>query len=154
MECFEELFKASKGQPIEYNQETLFLMDRIPVNTNFKLIFNLISTDSKYPQVIELRVNKGGWLLYGNQQKRQFSFLADSISFNTEIEVTGYAIDGELLVWNAWLLKDHTGVNVKHSWHNGAAMKKVAMGNTIRYFCNDGYPDEDLNDLVFEVTVV
>ncbi len=32
--------------------------------------------------------------------------------------------------------------------HNGAAME----GNTKTYYCNDGYPGADFNDLVFRIT--
>ena len=38
-----------------------------------------------------------------------------------------------------------------HYWHNGAAMEVKVEGNTRTYYCNDGYPDTDFDDLVFKI---
>lgn len=46
------------------------------------------------------------------------------------------------------------GHDMVDSRHNGAAMKKTVREGTIRYRCNDGQPDEDFDDLVFEVTLL
>lgn len=154
MECFQDLFMASKGQPVEYNGETIFMQDKIVVDVDFKFAVRLISTDSKYPQLINLAVEKGEYLTYVDTQRAQFSFLADTIPIGEEMLLIGHSKNKVLRVWNGWLSKDHLGNQVKESWYNGAAMKKEVSGNTIRYFCNDGEPDEDFNDLIFEITIL
>ena len=51
----------------------------------------------------------------------------------------------KLEIKNVWDFGD----GVMHSWHNGAAMWKEELDDgSIRYWCNDGYPDDDLNDIV------
>jgi hypothetical protein len=56
--------------------------------------------------------------------------------------------DGKVLIHNVW---DY-GDGVVHAWHNGAAMAIDRIDHaTRRYSCNDGEPDDDLDDLVFTV---
>ncbi len=39
-------------------------------------------------------------------------------------------------------------------WNMGCAMYVEEIPGGFRYHCNDGDPDDDLNDLVFELTVI
>lgn len=56
--------------------------------------------------------------------------------------------DKILLVYNVWRSKKG---NI-HFWHNGGAMyKEGSHNNTITYFCNDGFPDDDFSDLIFDL---
>ena len=151
MKNYEELFMESKGRPIIVNGEQLYSTDKIPVKHDFSIALRILSVDSEYPQIIELSAGRNGSLLYNNQTEPKLSILADTTPLNQDITISGTTDSGELLVWNAWIMKDHLGNDVKHSWRNCAAMKKEAIGNTIRYSCNDGFPDDDFNDLVFEI---
>ena len=38
--------------------------------------------------------------------------------------------------------------------HNGAAMYFEEIPNGKRYFCNDGYPDDDFDDLIFSIEII
>lgn len=51
---------------------------------------------------------------------------------------------------NAWDLGDGR----PQSWHNGVALLVEEIPTGRRYHCNDGDPDDDLDDLVFRVEVV
>lgn len=55
--------------------------------------------------------------------------------------------DKMLIVYNAWQVEDGT----KHFWHNGGAIFVEERNGVKIYNCNDGYPDEDFNDLIFKL---
>jgi hypothetical protein len=55
-----------------------------------------------------------------------------------------------LEVYNLW----DKGDGVTEAWHNGAAMIVEEIPGGRRYRCNDGYPDDDFDDLVFELVLV
>ena len=38
-------------------------------------------------------------------------------------------------------------------WQRGAAMILEVDGNTRRYRCNDGHPDDNFDDIIFEITI-
>lgn len=50
-------------------------------------------------------------------------------------------------IYNSW----DCGDGVVHSWHNGAAMIVENFATGRRYRCNDGFADDDFNDLIFRV---
>lgn len=65
------------------------------------------------------------------------------------IEVICHTQDGHIHVWNVW-----NNGNIRHGIdgrHNGAGIIIEKIENGFRYYCNDGYPDEDFNDIVFRV---
>ena len=56
--------------------------------------------------------------------------------------------DPSVEVRNVW----DTGDGVMQSWHSGAAMMVEQLSDGRRvYWCNDGVPDEDFDDVIFEV---
>ena len=59
----------------------------------------------------------------------------------------------QLCVYNAWQQFSWTGNPFTNYWKNGAAMIVEVDGNTRRYRCNDGHPDEDFDDIIFEITM-
>lgn len=65
-----------------------------------------------------------------------------------QAEIRVLAPAGQLEVKNVWDIGD----GVMHSWHNGAAMivERLLTGGC-RYYCNDGHPDEDFEDIVFRL---
>lgn len=152
MPDFSKEFIASKGQPIIYNGETLYMGDFVPVPEKFRLSVHLVSTHSEWPQIIRFRVNRGGYLLCNNKKGTMVSLHANGMP--PIVEVSGYSKDKKLLVYNAWIRDDWMGNEVVDSWVHGAAMKKVVCGDTIRYYCNDGHFDDNFDDLVFEITVL
>ena len=65
------------------------------------------------------------------------------------VEVVCHTRDGHIHVNNVW--------NDGNLWHGiharryGAGMVLEEIENGFRYHCNDGYPDEDFDDIVFRV---
>ena len=152
MPSFEKLFIESKAQPIQYKDETLYLADFISVEKEFKLFFTLVSTNSEWPQFVRVSVAKGGILrIYDKTAK---TVVLSEHELQDGIEITGTAKDKQVMVCNGWRLFDGLGNVLNHSCMNGAAMKKEIRGDTIRYYCNDGHPDDNFDDIVFEVTVL
>ena len=65
------------------------------------------------------------------------------------IKITCATQDGHVHVQNIW-----NDGNVRHAidrGHNGAGMIVEKIKTGFRYHCNDGYPDEDFNDIVFRI---
>ncbi len=152
MPLFETLFMASKGQPTEYNGETVFLADTLNAGKQFRLRVRLISTDSEWIQAIQLRVGKGGYLTCEGKSSRIIQLTENTMS--SEVELIGTAEDGKVTVNNAWIVKGHAGKETVHSWHNGAAMRKVINDSVVRYYCCDGHPDGSFDNLVFEIEII
>ena len=50
-------------------------------------------------------------------------------------------------VKNVW----DVGNGVIESWHNGAAMIVELLPDGRRYLCNDGFADDDFDDIVFRL---
>lgn len=52
-----------------------------------------------------------------------------------------------LSVYNIWSFES----KIIHSRHNGAAMYIEELPNGKRYYCNDGHPDDNFDDIVFRL---
>jgi len=65
------------------------------------------------------------------------------------VEVVCHTQDGHIHVSNIW--NDGNMWHGIHFEHNGAGMIVEEIENGFRYYCNDGYPDEDFNDIVFRI---
>jgi hypothetical protein len=142
---FERLFIETKGQPIIYNGKELKMVDRIclPMNKiNLKVIF--VDTDSKWKQGIVLQTN-GEFEING--QKLPNKVVLWEHTAPKEVQALVKSKDKLLIVYNIWETEDGT----THYWHNGGAMHIVEIGKVKTYFCNDGYPDDDFNDLIFKI---
>lgn len=163
MPFFETMFRGNRI--IEYKGETLYRADHISVEPVFKVRVRLISTNSEWKQFINLSVNKGGYLLAENTGAQGFRLHEDTMP--PEVELIGQSKDGILHVWNGWIEPPAwTEPHYQDGYRNirilespmscvrGAAMKKEIRGDTLRYYCNDGHPDEDFDDIIFELTVL
>ena len=142
MVIFENLFRGSKGLPVAYNGRLLHLCDFVPCTQGdvFRITFE--ATSSKWRQGVMVQV-EGALAVAGDVHSEPIVLWEDTAP--TEIEILVVAAKGPLQVRNVW----DAGDGVTHSWHNGAAMiiEKIPGGR--RYRCNDGYPDDDFDDIVF-----
>lgn len=114
MPSFRKEFMQSKGQPIVYNGETLYLCDYIPVPKEFTVSVRLISTASEWNQIIRLQVKKTGHLLCNGQKGVNFSFHQNTMP--SIFEVSGHAPDEKLMVYNAWERKDWMDNDTVFCW--------------------------------------
>lgn len=102
----------------------------------------LISTASNWKQGIKLQFD--GELIINGKIIQATCFLwEDTMPDKVDVHFKGAGT--ELKVSNDW----DTGDGTAHSWHNGAAMDLSVSGDRRTYYCNDGTPDEDFDDLIF-----
>ena len=142
---FQQLFMESKGQPIQYEGKELKMVDRIPlpaINTSLRIEF--VSTDSKWKQGIVLQT-KGDFEVNG--QKLPNKIVLWEHTAPKQLEMIVKSKDKTLVIYNVWETEDGT----IHYWHNGGAFFIEKVNETIIYHCNDGYDDDDFDDLIFKL---
>jgi len=144
---FQQLFMASKGQPIQYKGKEIQMIDKISLPTSkVSLQLEFVSTNSKWKQGIVLQT-KGEFEV--NRQKIPTKIILWEHTAPKQIEILVSSKDKTLLIYNVWETEDGT----IHYWHNGGALfVEQVIGATI-YHCNDGYPDDDFDDLVFKLKI-
>lgn len=167
MPSFGKLFIESKGQPITYKGNALFLADKFPVSNGDKLRISIERTNSEYVQGLSVRIT-GSCELQGKVWEKdkqvKMIFWEDSTVLNPKnIEITVFTETGFVWIQNIWekissfsvatptgepLTKESKLID---SGHNGAAMIVEEIENGRRYRCNDGHPDENFDDIVFTV---
>jgi hypothetical protein len=152
MPSFEEDFieARAKGEPVKYKDWVLIRLDRIPVKKRFSGTLRVISTNSEWKQAVRLKVN--GKLIINSQNGNNFITWADDIKDNA-LHFEGTSKDLELMVYNAWEQDASIEKPYTNAWQHGAAMIVEVDGNTRRYRCNDGHPDDNFDDIIFEVTI-
>jgi hypothetical protein len=145
---FEERFRKSGGKPIIYKGEELVMIDRFPVPKRpTRMECRFVSTSSRWRQGMNLSTK--GKIHIANQTISQPIALWEDTAPRSEVIVCD-SKNGILEVYNLW----DTGDGVTEAWHNGAAMIVEEIPGGRRYRCNDGYPDEDFDDIVFELVIL
>ena len=153
---FGELFIESKGEPIEYGDRTLIMLDRLPAKLGQRFLVTIESTNSTYPQGVAM---SEGVEVFGERQRRAvvweyFSLPPDrrkreksDLPFSFEVScrnkrgVVSFYNMAEVDGRQAW-------------WHGGACMVSEEIPGGRRYFCNDFQLDDNFDDLVFSVVAV
>ena len=148
MIVFQDEFMKTKGKPIEYNDKKIFMIDNfvLPEKT-CNLRFNIVSTNSEWKQGFELNL-KGSIKVNNQTIKNGTRIWAHTAPKTNDVEVTSK--DMNIIITNIW----DTGDGVTQKWHNGGALYFEEIENGKRYYCNDGHPDDDFNDIIFELTIV
>ncbi len=144
MPNFDPLFCKSTKCPVAYRGKSLWRLDRIKVKNKQVLRIIFESVNSEYRQGIAFDTDDT-FGVAGQLFKRMIVLWSDTAP--SESEITVYTKTNECRVKNVW---DH-GDGVMRSWHSGAAMIMEDLPNGRRYRCNDGYPDDDFDDLVFRI---
>ena len=153
MPSFEEDFRNSRenGVPVKYKDWELIRTDRIPVQKKFSGTLRIISTNSEWYQGVCLQVLNGKIKTVLGEGK-SFCIWEDYMD-GAIFTFEGISKDLQLCVYNAWEQTAWTGQPYTNSWQEGAAMIVEVDGNTRRYRCNDGHPDDNFDDIIFEVTI-
>lgn len=142
---FEKLFIEAKGQPIIYQGKELKMVDRLKLPTSKVVLkVSFTSTDSKWKQGIVFQT-KGDFEI--NDQKLPTKIILWEDTSPKELQLLIKSKDKLLVIYNVWQTEDGT----IHYWHNGGAMYIEEKNDARIYNCNDGYADDDLNDLIFKV---
>lgn len=145
---FEKDFIKAKGKPIKYKDKTICMIDYFEIpNTKSKLKFVISETNSEWKQGFGLTVK--GYFKINNQKVKNDIRLWEHTApkeaiFKVECK------DKKIMVTNIW----DCGDGVTQKWHNGGAMYFEEIENGKRYYCNDGHPNDDFNDLIFDLIII
>lgn len=143
----DKLFAEAAGKPIEINGRKLIRLDRFKMSSKtMRFRFTFLETNSNWKQGFILKTK--GNFIFDDSDIVPFRpvFWADTTPKSFEVIVESK--NKELLIYNVW----DTGHGM-HYWHNGAAMEvKQPDDKTRVYYCNDGYPDLDFDDLIFSMS--
>ncbi len=150
MIVFEEEFAKSDGQPIIYKGRTVVGWDQMPLpDGELKIRYRILSTNSEWRQGISLatkgKIDFGGGQIITKGWGDIWEDLMDH-----EGEFICRSKNKLLDVKNVWDIGD----GCVQSWYNGAAIWIEEIPGGRRYHCNDGHPDDDFDDIVFELTIV
>jgi hypothetical protein len=155
-EAIRKSISEGKGPAVKlkYKNWELIRMARIPVQKKFSGNLKVISTNSEYRQAIIIQPDdrKSKRITINSQKERSCILWADEI-IDRVIHFEGTSKNSELFVYNAWEETDWMGNTFTNYWMRGAAMIEEINGNTRRYRCNDGHPDDNFDDIIFEVTI-
>jgi hypothetical protein len=102
-----------------------------------------ISSNSDWKQAVILET-EGFFELNGQRAPNKIILWTDTAP--TIVDMVIHSKNGKLLVYNAW----KTSNGILHYWHNGGAMEKKEISGGSMYYCNDGFPDDDFDDLIFK----
>ncbi|HEY4151191.1 MAG TPA: hypothetical protein VGM41_19770 [Chitinophagaceae bacterium] len=142
---FEYLFKESNWSPVEYQGKQVSISDTInfsPGKMKFTITFEKINSD--WEQGIIL---KGKGVFFVNNQHIPKSICLWQKNSPKVVEFIFESKDGVLTIWNMWCIEK----GPMQYGHNGAALYYEKISNGKRYYCNDGYPDDDFDDLIFTI---
>lgn len=145
---FEYYFKETKGKPFVYNGKKVMLADKIELKTKYVFMrLNFISTNSEWIQGIFLDT-KGRF--EANGQSTSSCVVLWENTAPSQVEINIYSEDKILFINNVW----NPGDGTMHYGHNGGALYVERFSDYAIYHCNDGYPDDDFDDLIFKVELM
>jgi hypothetical protein len=148
---FEELFEAVNWKPIKYKGRTVLIGDELPISNEIKeyqITFESVNSD--WEQGIFVASKGAHLLINGKEEKLNGCYFWYSESLMTNSVKVLKKGKKDLKVWNIWRINK----GPMQYGHNGAALFVENLPNGKRYFCNDGYPDDDFDDLIFRINWV
>lgn len=152
MPFFADMF-IEPGQPIEYKGKKIYSADFIYGPKEFKAIVSMISTNSEYKQGLSFNMTgMKGKLTYDGHTLTEggYKFWEDKVpkEFTVDVKIE----EGVLLINN---FCDNTGTGSCVSGFSGFAMRiENIRENKKRYYCNDFEPNDDFDDLIFEIEFI
>jgi hypothetical protein len=150
---FNRMFAEAKGLPVYYNSKYICMSDKVPAKYGERFLVTIESTNSKYLQGVGISQNVE---VFGEKNNRVVvyeyaSLLPDQrkekrseLPFSFEVICRNKK--GYLSFYNM------AQVDGRNDWFNlGCAMIVDELSNTRIYHCNDFQPNDDFNDIVFQV---
>jgi hypothetical protein len=138
------MFEKTGGKPIQYQGKTLVMLDNFPTEGASLLRLSFEACNGEWRQGVALHF-EGKFKVNGQIVRRDIVLWHDTAPQSVELQVIGKSSTIE--VKNVW----DVGDGVIHSWHNGAAMTVEPLADGRRYRCNDGFADDDFDDIVFRL---
>lgn len=156
MPDFDELFSEKKEKIIKYKGKLVVRFDEFPYQDGDCICVTFEKTNSEWKQGIGLDIF-GFFEVNGKKYKDKIVLWEDTAPKETTMTLwkekskryhpKRLPRKGFLGIRNVW----DTGDGVMESWYWGAAMIIEEIQNGKRYWCNDGHPDENFDDIVFTI---
>lgn len=157
MPYFDELFASTVGsEPVVHNQKKLKRLDYISFEDEDQFSIKIESTNSDWKQGIVLDLF-GYFEISGTQFPNKIVLWEQPSKKEILVRLfqnrsskkppKSLPQRGLLGVRNVW----DNGVCKLNYWTGGAAMIAEPIENGMRYYCNDGAPDEDFDDIIFTI---
>ena len=145
MANFQKLFIESKGKPIEYKGKILYLFDKLPIEESTIYLLTFEKTNSEWKQGIALDTE--GIIEIENKMFKNKKIILWETTAPKQVKFITHPTKKPcfLFIYNIW----DVGDGISQSGYNGAAMIVEEIPNGRRYYCNDGHPDENFDDIVF-----
>ena len=154
MPSFEAEFLETNG-PIKFKDKILVLVDKFPVKNNEKLRIKIEKTNSEWKQGVSIGI-EGKCEINGEVfQKGTLVYIVlweDTVP--KQLDLTVLTKKSYIWVKNIWENTDFRGVKFINSGVHGSAMIVEEMPAGRHYYCNDGHPDENFDDIVFTIQKV
>lgn len=164
MPNFCNIFAEAKGNPVFYNGNRIIRIDKFPIKNEDILIASIEKISSSYRQGLCIDIT--GYCEFEGQIYKQgkgirMLFWEDTAPKQIILKI--FTKIDFVKIYNIWetisyvTLSTPTGEPFKKEMkrvdysYNGAAMIVEEIENGRRYRCNDGYPDDDFDDIVFTV---
>ena len=144
MPTFETAFLGSGS--IQYNGCILRRKDTLGVGKISRVVIRRLYTNSKWRQGIALSTD-GSFLAGQEPFVNKIALWEDAAPSEVVIDIRSR--NEVLSVYNIW----DEGNGVMLWWGGGAAMVVEDSAYGARYHCNDGHPDDNCDDIVFDVTI-
>jgi hypothetical protein len=159
MPSFDNLFMESKEDFIIYNGKHLVRFDRFLVKNGDILIASIENTNNNHRQGFVIDVT-GYCEMDGEIFKKgkglRVTFWQDTMPKEVKLKV--FTKKDSVVVYNIWeSTTSYLAYGMEREskrtdyFLNGAAMFVEEIENGRRYYCNDGEPDEDFDDIIFTV---
>ena len=158
MTDFDKIFSSTKERPLKYGDRLLERINYIPFKDGERFLIKIEKTNSKWIQGIGLSLFGSIEIEALGQKVNDRTFFMENTA-PKEIYVKLWGDNtkrkqpkslpkkGLLGIKNVW----DSGNGTISSWIGGAAMIIEEIPNGRRYYCNDGHPDENFDDIVFTI---
>lgn len=142
---FEYFFNDNNGEAFDYNGKKISLSYKRLVLNNQKFSVENFKSNSKWKQGVVVH-SFNGFLKINKTRNDKIVLWEDTIPKVVDFEVDG---NSTLVIYNVWDI----GNGVMQYGHNGAGLYIKEENDRVLFFCNDGYPDDDLDDLTFDLVI-
>lgn len=155
MANFQKLFENTDEPTILYHGKVLHWADKFPVSNGDTLVICIESTNSNRPQGLSIDIEGTceilGKLLKKGKNVKPLFWEDSEILDPKNIVINVFTKKGYVWVQNIWESSNFQGNKFPDSGVGGAAMIVEMIDGGKRYRCNDGYMDENFDDIIFTI---
>ncbi len=154
MPAFEKYFFESKGKPVIVDGRLIHLADFFEVvdGQKVRVVFESAKSDrrqgaslsGKVDFIVNEQVGPNGVVLWSDTAPREVVLEVRAKAGTSKTKPV------RCMVRNVW----EASAGFMDSGHNGAAMIVEELPRGKRYWCNDGRPNDDFDDIVFTLEVL